>query len=55
MRLLDRLAARRRRKAHERYERERRRQEGLQGRDADDAVRDAIRGGGPGIGTPHNS
>jgi hypothetical protein len=55
MTLLDRLAARRRRKAHERYEREHRRQEELQGQDAQEAVRERIRRGGPGIGTPHNS
>ena len=49
------LAARRRRKAHLRYEQERRRQEMLAGKDPQDAVRDAVSGAGPGVGTPHNS
>jgi hypothetical protein len=54
MRLMDRLAAHRRRKAHLRYERERERQRRLEGGDPQDAVRDAVRGIGGGVGAPHN-
>src|SRR5204862_380495 len=38
------LAERRRQKAHARYEEEKRRQAALEGRDAQEAVRDAVRG-----------
>jgi len=55
VKLRDLLAARRRKKAHVRYERERGRQQRLQDRDAEDAVRDAVRGIGGGVGNPHNS
>jgi len=55
MKLRELLTARRRRKAHLRYEQERRRQEGLAGKDAQEAVRDAVRGIGTGVGNPHNS
>jgi hypothetical protein len=54
VRLLDRLAARRRRKAHIRYERERERQRRLQDQDPQEAIRNTTRGAGP-SGTPHNS
>ncbi|HET7556248.1 MAG TPA: hypothetical protein VFJ75_11395 [Gaiellaceae bacterium] len=46
MKLLDRLSARRRRKAHERYLSERARQQELEGQDVEEAVRDAARGSG---------
>ena len=46
MKLLDRLSARRRRKAHERYVSERARQQELEGQDVEEAVRDAARGSG---------
>jgi hypothetical protein len=55
MSLWGRLAARRRGKAHRRYESERKRQQRLQNRDPQDAVRDAARGIGGGVGSPHNS
>jgi hypothetical protein len=44
MKLLDRLSARRRRKAHERFVQERDRQLELSGRDAQEAVSEAARG-----------
>jgi hypothetical protein len=43
MRLLDRLVARRQKKAHQRHLQERERQKALQGRDAQEAVRDVAR------------
>jgi hypothetical protein len=43
MKLVDRLAARRRRKARERHLAERERQRALAGQDAQEAVRDAAR------------
>jgi hypothetical protein len=43
MKLLDRLVARRQKKAHQRYLQERERQKALQGQDAQEAVRDAAR------------
>ena len=47
MKLRERLAARRRLKAHERYLRERERQRELEGQDAQQAVRDiSVRAGG---------
>jgi len=44
MKLLDRLSARRRRKAHERFVQERERQRELSGRDAQETVSEAARG-----------
>jgi hypothetical protein len=49
------LSERHRKKAHAHYEAERRRQSALQRQDAQEAVRNAVRGAGPGVGTPHNS
>jgi hypothetical protein len=46
MKFWTRIAARRRRKAHERYLVERARQQVLQGQDAQEAVRDAAEGSG---------
>jgi hypothetical protein len=43
MKLLDRLVARRQKKAHQRYLQERERQKALQGQDAQEAVRDVAR------------
>lgn len=47
IKLKDRLIARRRRKAHERYQRERARQDALRGQDAQEAVKKVTRGSGP--------
>jgi hypothetical protein len=44
MSIRSRLVARRQRRAHQRYVAERERQRDLQGRDAQDAVRDVARG-----------
>ena len=44
MRILERITARRQRKAREAYERERDRQKALQGQDVERAVRDAATG-----------
>ena len=44
MKLLDRLVARRQKKAHQRYLHERERQKALQGQDAQEAVRDTMQG-----------
>jgi hypothetical protein len=48
MKLLDRLKARRRRKAHERYMEERERQKKLSSQDTQDAIQNAAEGWGVG-------
>lgn len=54
MEFFDRLAAQRRRRAHRRHQLEQARQRALQGRDAQQAVKDIVRRAGPGS-TGHNS
>ena len=54
MKIFDRLTERRARAARRRYETERHRQRSLEGKDAEQAVKDVVRRAGPGT-TGHNS